>query len=146
MVRHDFKLVSPYREILHSDATKPFENELFPDGHVLADLIAHNTGNSYVIVYDDNDDILSFMWFYDHGSYFYIEFIATNRKFNSKFRSSSRLIDLLVGIGKELKYKKIELLALEDSISFYRKHGFDFVGDAVTGNYGIMSKMTKSLS
>ncbi len=147
MVRRSFVFPSSdYREITGADAIKSFTNELFPDGNVLSDLIPMNVDNGYVFVYDENNEILAFMLFYDNDSYFYVEFLATNRNFRSGLRPSTRLITLLGELGKHLKYERIELWALEDQIPLYRDLGFHEIGITEIGNYGAMSKMVKSLS
>lgn len=79
MTRKNFTLTSPYREITSADETKQFTNELFSQVNILADLATMNIGYRHVFVYEQNNEILAFLMFDDHNTYFYIEFVAVNR-------------------------------------------------------------------
>lgn len=146
MTRKQFDLTYPYRELIDSDAAKQFKNELFPNGDVLADLIILNVGNTHVFVYEQNREILAFLMFDDNETCFHIEFVATNRIFQSKLRPSTKLIHLLENLGKSLKYDKIELWSLNIQIPYYQNLGFSDTKITEIGNYGPMSKMVKSLA
>lgn len=71
MNRHDLILTYPYRQIDESDASQKFVNELFTEDNLitLADLVSENNGPKYVIVYEQNGNVLSFLLFEDMGSY-----------------------------------------------------------------------------
>ena len=146
MTRKNFTLTSPYREITSADETKQFTNELFPQGNVLADLATMNIGHRHVFVYEQNNEILAFLIFDDHNTYFHIEFVAVNRLIPSGLSAGTKLILLLEELGRNLKYDNIELYSLEQKISYYEALGFDDTRITEIGNYGKMSKMVKSLT
>lgn len=145
MTRKNFILTLSYREITSADGIKQFENELFPEGNVLARLIQENKDQRHVFVYEQNNEILAFLMFDDNDLYFYIEFVATNRLFQSNLSPSTKLILLLEEIGKGLRYDRIELYSLVGKIQYYQMLGFEDTRITEIGNYGKLSKMVKSL-
>ncbi len=103
-----------------------------------------NTENTHVFVYDDNDEILAIMVFHDFGSFFHVEYLMANRLFNPQ-TAGTKLIFLLEDLGKTLGYDHIELDALVKKIQYYEALGYAEVGVIQEGEYGKMSKMSKSL-
>lgn len=146
MTRKNFILTLPYREITSADGIKQFENELFPEGNVLADVVTMNTNNRHVFVYEQNNEILAFLMFDDNDSYFHNEFVATNRLIQSGLKPSTKLINFLEDLGKSLNYDSVELWSLDQQIPYYQNLGFNDTRITQIGNYGPMSKMIKSLT
>lgn len=147
MVRRNFVFPSPtFREITNEDTAKQFQNPLFQNGDALIECANMNTENTHVFVYDSGDDILAIMVFNDFGSFFHVEYLMANQLFNPQ-TAGTKLLLLLEDLGKTLGYDHIELDALVGAIPYYKhpRLGYTEVGVIQEGEYGKMSKMTKSL-
>lgn len=130
MNRHDLILTYPYRQIDESDASQKFVNELFTEDNLitLADLVSENNGPKYVIVYEQNGNVLSFLLFEDMGSYIYLNLVATNRLFDSGLHPGTKLIELLDGIAMKFRCKRIELYSIIDKMQYYERLGYENTG------------------
>jgi hypothetical protein len=144
MSRRNFILNPPYREILSSDSTKSFQNELFGNRNIISELIQNNKNERHVWVYENNNEIEACIIFDDQDVSFHVEFLLSNRLIKSQ-SSGSKLIMLLEDIGKELGYAKIELWALEQKIPYYKKHDYIDTKKNSSGRFGSMNYMYKDL-
>lgn len=148
MTRKNLILTSPYREITNHDGSKQFTNDLFDDNNplTLQDLIQENHDDQYVIVYEQNDDILAFLLFEEKNNHVYLNLVATNRLFNSGLRPGTKLVILLDDLAKAFNHNRIELYSVDDKILYYERLGYQKTNDVVYDPvYRKVTRMIKSL-
>jgi histone acetyltransferase (RNA polymerase elongator complex component) len=144
MTRKTFILTPPYREITNSDTTKPFTNQLFPQGNILSSFLRDNTDNTHIFVFDQDDEIKALMMFDDNETYFHVEFLLANA-LHPHQKAGTKLLLLLEGLATTLNYDRIELWSLSGMIQYYSALGYTNTGLSDVGRYGEMYKMVKSL-
>jgi hypothetical protein len=149
MVRKNFILTPPYREITNADGTKRFTNELFDNNNplTLQDLVQANHDDQYVIVYEQNGNVLAFLLFEEKNTYVYLNLVATNRLFDSGLQPGTKLVELLDVITKNFGHNRIELYSVQDKIEYYEELGYQNIGEIECDSvYGEVTKMVKLLS
>jgi len=147
MIRKNFTLNLPYREIEKKDSIKLFANELLSaNGVDLAFLFELNKKNRYVFVYEEDGKILAFMTFIDTGKHFHLDLVETNRLYPSKLKPGGKLIILLETMSAHHGFKKITLNSVKGKVPYYKNLGYRSAGGTVIDViYGTLTKMKKQL-
>jgi len=147
LTRKKIKSIGPFRYISKKDKDKPFENELFSTNEVdLPFMLTQNVGNTHVLVYDHQSQILAFIAFQDEGSTFHIDLVESNRSLSNDIKPGTKLIKFVESLSLGFKYKKISLLSISARIPFYESLGYSKVGKMFNDPvYGPVIKMSKKL-
>lgn len=149
MTRKEFILNLPFREIVFSDGSQPFANELQPINHIdLSYLVDKNIGDRHIFVYELDGKVLAFMTFLDREDHFHLDLVEINRLHEEykTIRPGLLLIRLLENLSRNAEYSKVTLHSVQNRILYYRALGYAITGNLISDpTYGPLTPMEKSL-
>ncbi|MFZ1077958.1 MAG: hypothetical protein WAN47_11075 [Nitrosotalea sp.] len=146
--RKKFKLNLPYREILSTDISHDFDNELLSAKNItLQKLYIENKDNYHVWVFESDSKILAFLSFVDEGDHFHIDMIAVNRihdKLCDEIHPGYSLFTLLELVSLQFGYSKITLNSVQNRIGYWKSNGYEIIGPSEFSNvWGMLTPMEK---
>ena len=150
MIRKNFGLNPPFREIKPSDTTKEFESEFLDFvGITLTSFVEENKDDKYVWVYELEENILAVLSFLDMDSYFFMDIVAVNESFpdlNQEVHPGYSLFNLLEDLSPKFNYSTIRLDSTSERVSYWKKNGYEIIGmPASVNKWGKLFPMEKRL-